>query len=123
MTIIEEFQEQIKVGNIVEAMNLALNSVTELKITTWVSSANAEYPPLDSNNQPYSGFCMRTRMNLIDGYIDNEMGSQFVDDGPYKELQAFHLQQVQQGRKIILSNVESLQQMFVILTNTLSRLP
>jgi hypothetical protein len=66
---------------------------------------------------------MRTRMNIVDGDIDNEVGNQFVGNGPYTELRQFHMQQVQEGRQIIQHNLENIQQLFTVLTSTLAQLP
>jgi hypothetical protein len=59
----------------------------------------------------------------VDGDIDNEVGSQFIGNGPYTELQQFHRAQVQEGPQMIQHNLENLQQLFSVLTSTLSQLP
>jgi hypothetical protein len=53
-------------------------------------------------------------MNIVDGDIDNEVGSQFIGNGPYTELRQFHMEQVQEGRQIIQKNLENLQQLFTL---------
>ena len=118
MTISDEFKEKLKQGKIVDALTLALAETVELEITTWVSSANSvetDTPPASSR--------MRTRMNIVEGAIDNEIGSQFIGNGPYTELREFHMEQVQEGRQIIQHNLENLQQLFSVLTRTLAQLP
>lgn len=124
MAISDEFKAQLKAGKIVDALTLALGEAVELEITTWVSSskaseanhsAEADKPPTDCR--------MRTRMNIVDGAIDNEIGSRFIGNGPYTELRQFHMEQVQQGRQIIQQNLENLQQLFTVLTNTLTQMP
>lgn len=118
MTTSDEFKEQLKAGKIVDALTLALAEAVELDITTWVSSANST-----ETDQPPANCRMRTRINIVEGAIDNEVGSQFIGNGPYTELRQFHMEQVQEGRQIIQHNLENLQQLFTVLTRTLSQLP
>jgi hypothetical protein len=66
---------------------------------------------------------MRTRVNIVDAEIDNEVGSQFIGNGPYTELRQFHMDQVHEGPKIIQQNLENLQHLFTVLTSTMARIP
>lgn len=117
MTPTEEFQEKIKAGDIFDALTLAMSEAMELKVTTWVSSSDAI-----AGDRPEPGAYLRTSINLVEGKINNEIGSQFLGDGPYHELREFHLEQVKEGREIILKNLESLQKMFLVLSDTVSQL-
>ncbi|MBE9127022.1 MULTISPECIES: hypothetical protein [unclassified Coleofasciculus] len=118
MTTSDEFKQQLRAGKIVDALTLALTESVELKITTWVSSTNST-----QSAQPAVGSRIRTRMNIVEGAIDNEVGSQFIGNGPYTELRQFHMDQVKDGRQIIQHNLENLQKLFTVLTHTLSQLP
>ena len=64
---------------------------------------------------------MKTRINIVDGDIENEVGSQFLGYGPYTDLKQFHLEQVQAGRQVLQHNIATLQQLFTIMTSTLSQ--
>lgn len=114
MTTSEEFKQKLRAGNIADAFTLALSESVELELTTWVSSANSP-----KTEKPAAASCMRTRINIVEGTIDNEVGSQFIGNGPYTELRQFHTEQVQQGRQIIQNNLENLQQLFTVLTRVL----
>lgn len=121
MTTSDDFKQQLKAGKIIDALTLALGEAVELEITTWVSSAK-----LDSSNSqevPPPGNCIRTRINIVDGDINNEVGSEFIGNGPYTELQQFHKAQVQDAPQMIQHNLENLQQLFSVLTSTLTKLP
>ncbi|MBD1924861.1 hypothetical protein H6F74_00975 [Trichocoleus sp. FACHB-90] len=120
MGVSKEFKEQLKAGKVVEALTLALSEAIELEITTWVSSANSDTPA--GGDQPLPGHSMRTRINIVDGDIENEVGSEFLGNGSYAELREFHLEQVQEGREIIQENLANLQHLFTVLTNTLSQM-
>lgn len=116
MSASDEFKQKLKNGEIAEALTMALGEAVDLEITTWVSSENS--PPTG----PQPGTCMRTHMNLVDSTIENEVGTQFIGNGPYRELRDFHLAQVHEGRQILQQNLESLQQVFTILASTMPRL-
>lgn len=122
MAVSDDFKEQLKAGKIVDALTLALGEAVELQITTWVASPDEEAKSSDSG-QPLPGYRMRTRINIVEGEIDNEVGSQFIGNGPYTELRHFHQEQVQEGRQIIQHNLANLQQLFTVLATTLSHMP
>jgi hypothetical protein len=107
----EQFKQNLEGNDIAQALKVALSEAIELKITTWVSDANA----IGEQTQARPGNAMKTRINIVDGDIETEIGSNFLGDGPYSDLREFHLTQVQEGRTIIRQNLESLQQLFGIL--------
>jgi hypothetical protein len=115
MTAIDQFKEKIKAGNVYEALTIAMSEAIELKITTRITSGDAS----DDDSNSY----LRTRINLVDGKIENEVGSELIGNESYDEILNFHLDQVKEGQQILINNLDSLQKMFVILTNTLSQLP
>lgn len=106
----DDFKAQLKAGNINEALSLALNGAVDLKITTWVTSAT----DTQQTSATKPGHRLRTRINTIEGKIDNEIGDQFINNGPYRELRQFHLDQVNLGNEIIHSNLKSLQTLFEV---------
>ena len=118
MAASDDFKAQLKAGKIVDALTLALGEAIELEVTTWVSTES------DTDaSQPSPGNRIRTRINIVDGDIDNEVGSAFVGNASYAELRQFHLEQVKEGREIIQHNLVTLQQIFTVMANTLSQLP
>ncbi|MGQ4649087.1 hypothetical protein [Lyngbya aestuarii] len=123
MSISDDFKEKLKAGKIVDALTLALSEAIELEITTWVSSNKSYAQTSAEAEQPHADCRMRTRLNIVDGDIENEIGSQFIGNGLYTELRQFHLDQVQEGRQIIQQNLENLQQLFSVLTKTMNQLP
>lgn len=120
MSTSDDFKQQLKAGKIIDALTLALGEAVELEITTWVSSANDSKTSVEATS---SSDRMRTRINIVDGDINNEVGTQFIGDGPYTELQQFHSSQVQDAPLMIQHNLANLQQLFSVLTSTLSQLP
>ncbi len=107
----DNFREQLKAGNITEALALALSKTTALKITTWVASGTDEVET--GTGKPSDR--LRTSINAIEGKFENEIGEQFIGNGRYRELRQFHFDQVAQSSKIIQSNLKSLQKLFEVL--------
>ena len=116
MTPLEEFKAKVRAGEMFDALAIAMSEAIELNITTSVASSEKEQ--LGDVAQP--GYRMRTRINLVDGEVDNEIGREFASNPAYAELQKLHLEQVQQGREILLNNLASLQSMFAMLNDTQS---
>lgn len=114
MGLSDEFRKELKAGNLSKAISLAVSEAVDLKITTWVASSSEEKEAA----QIKSGHCLRTHINIIEGDIENEIGDQFIGNGPYRELQQFHLEQVVQGSQIINSNLKSLQKLFEVWLKT-----
>ncbi|MBN3883081.1 MAG: hypothetical protein HWQ44_08840 [Nostoc sp. JL34] len=104
--------EGFNIDDIIDAIQTAIVEVVELEITTWVpdSSTQLEQPQRQQVAQP--GNRMYTIINLIDGDINNEVGSQFVGSGSYTELREFHLSQIKESREIMQKNIESLQKLY-----------
>lgn len=119
MSAMEEFRAKVMAGEIAEALSLAMSEAIELKVTTWVASSDRSTSL--SESQP--GYRWRTRLDLVNGEVENEIGSEFINNPAYRELQRLHLEQVQQGRKILIANLETLQAMFAIFNDTLNAIP
>ena len=115
MSASDEFRAKIAAGEMLDAMAIAMSEAIELNITTWIA-ANETDSLGDESPQP--GHRMRTRINLIDGEVDNEIGREFANNPAYDQLQKLHLEQVRKGREILLNNLASLQSMFAMLNET-----
>ena len=107
----EDFRQQLKAGKVQEAFAGALAEAVQLKITTWVASDAEEHA--ETAAQP--GYRLRTQINTIEGAIANEIGDQFIGNGPYRDLLPFHVDQVAQGNQLVENNLKSLQKLFEIL--------
>lgn len=101
MTPSEEFIAKINSGNIKEAMAIALCQAAELTVTTTITPTSE----LESQDSPY----LSTTINLIEGEITNEIAEELLQNQNYSALYQFHLQQIQQGQKIIFHSLQSLQ--------------
>lgn len=119
----DKFKGELQNNNFVGALKTALSEVIELEIVTWVVPADQDDLGQDTPENALPGHLMRTRINLVDGDIDNEIGSHFVGSGPYTELRQFHLEQVQKGQDTIQKNLTNLKQLFEILVEKIHGLP
>ena len=107
----DDFREKLKAGNITEALTLALTEAATLTITTQVLSGTEDL----GENQAKPGYRLQTQINAIEGAIENEIGEQFLGNGPYRELLQFHQDQVAQSNLMIQNNLQSLQKLFEVL--------
>ncbi|MEH2183725.1 hypothetical protein [Nostoc sp.] len=104
--------EGFNIDEIIDAIQTAIVEVVELEITTWVPESSTQLEQLQEQQIAQPGNRMHTIINLIDGDITNEVGSQFVGSGPYTELREFHLTQIKESREIMQKNIESLQKLY-----------
>ena len=118
MTPLEEFKAKVRAGELHEALAIAMSEAIELKITTVIADSQEQL--LEDASQP--GYRMRTRINIVDGEVENEIGKEFINNPAYAELQKFHFEQITQGREILLNNLANLQSMFAMLQDTQSEL-
>jgi hypothetical protein len=119
MTTIERFKEKLKAGEVSAAFALAISEAIELEITTSVFSGDIsidiDSPSLIPENESSAGYRLRTRINIVDGEVEHEIGSEFVANQAYVELKQLHQEQVKQGREILVKNLENLQKMLTVL--------
>lgn len=111
----DKFKDELRDNNFIEAFKTALSEAMELEIVTWVVPVDQGELDHNTPENGLPGHRMRTRINLIDGDIANEISSHFVGNGPYTELRQFHLEQVQKGQDIIQKNLLNLKLLFEIL--------
>ena len=110
----EKFKQAIREGKIQEAFAIAMGNTPQLHITSWI--AEPETNDLEVESQPKSTNCLRTHVNLVEGEIVNEIGRSTIDDELYFTLQQFHLDRVASSHQTVSENLQSLQQMFRLLT-------
>ena len=118
MTPLEEFQAKVKAGAIFEALAIAMSEAIELEITTSIALTTDR----QSESAWDSSAQMQTRINLIEGKIENEISREFANNPAYAQLQKLHLDQVKHGRELIINNLASLQSMLAILNDTQSEI-
>ncbi|MGB2926774.1 MAG: hypothetical protein WBB82_15855 [Limnothrix sp.] len=106
----DEFKKALRSGDLPEAFVMAMGRATELNITTKVMKADGTISETYDPSQQ-----LHTRLDLLNGTIDNEVGEEFIGTGKYRELQQFHQQQVALGNSKIQENFQSLQQLFRLL--------
>ncbi len=112
----QDFRDKLEKNNIAEALQMALSEAIELKIVTWVSDSDLPGAQNSVDDAPPCNV-MRSRINIVDGDIETEIGSKFLGNGPYAELKDFHMKQVGEGRTIIRQNLDSLKDLFGMLIN------
>ncbi len=106
----DDFRTALQAGQLEEAFLLAISRATELQVTTWVAPARQ-----DATSGPAPGRRLRTRIDLLQGDIENEVGDRFLRDRNYQELRQFHSDQVGKGSEIVAQNLESLRRLFSVM--------
>lgn len=114
MIAIADFAQKVREKKLLDAFTLAVNETIELKITTWVSTCDLETQAIFAKNKPARESCLYSRINLVKGEINNEIGSEIITNRNYTEIEKLHQEQVIQARTTILKNLASLQKMFAI---------
>ncbi|WP_138502331.1 hypothetical protein [Nostoc sp. PA-18-2419] len=104
--------EGFNIDDVIDAIKTAIVEVVELEITTWVPESSNQLEEIKSQQTAQPGNRMYTVINLIDGDINNEVGSQFIGSGAYTELREFHLTQIKESREIMQKNIENLHKLY-----------
>ena len=118
MTSNENFKQALIAGKLDEALAIAISQAPELKITTSIVSS---LPQAETeSNSPSPNFVtnkrLHTRINLVEGEIYNEISEDLIGNIDSQEIQKFHFEQVSRGHQIIQKNLESLQNIFRLMT-------
>ncbi|MEH2069750.1 MAG: hypothetical protein V7K47_16580 [Nostoc sp.] len=104
--------EGFNIDDVIDTIKTAIVEVVELEITTWVPESSNQLEEIKGQQIAQPGNRMYTVINLIDGDINNEVGSQFIGSGAYTELREFHLTQIKESREIMQKNIESLHKLY-----------
>lgn len=122
MAASDEFKQALKDERLQDALEIAIAEAIELEITTWVCVANPYNTHPDTPTPQLPGHRMRTRINLVEGDIETEIGGQFVGNGAYTDLRDFHIRQIEDSRDVVNENLDNLEQMVAMLARTLQQL-
>ena len=95
------FQSKLKeTKNLGDALIEIFSDLVQLEIVTWVAH--------EGDTTHRAGNRLKTKINLIDGDIENELGADFLQGSPYAELRGFHEIQVEKGSETIANNLKTL---------------
>ena len=105
----QAFAQKISQRNFFDAMAMIVGELSHLEIMTIVEDEDDPYFEGDlSDYRGLPGQRMITRIGLIDGDIQNFIGSRFIESASYQDLNQFHREQVEQSHQIIKNNLEAL---------------
>jgi hypothetical protein len=107
----EEFQQKLQAGQIQEALALVVRDAIELDVTTRLTeSAVAEDR---STDRAY----LRTKINLLTGEIQNEVGKDLVTDSTsYIKLQQLHIDQIVASHRIVQGYLHQIKAILAVLS-------
>jgi hypothetical protein len=113
----QEFQEKLQAGQIHEALALALQAASELDITTRMTE---DLPNQRSSGSEY----LRTKINLLTGNVENEVGKKIVtDNNNYLKLQQLHIDRVADSHRLVCSFLHQLEAILTALPATVGDNP
>jgi hypothetical protein len=85
----QEFQQKLQAGKIYEALALVVRDASELDITTQIAE------PSISSSQSVGSEYLRTKINLLTGDVQNEVGEGLVNNNDtYHQLQQLHTKRI-----------------------------
>jgi hypothetical protein len=103
-----EFQHKLRSGQIYDALALVVQETIELEITTQM---NEDPDPDRSADGEY----LRTKINLLTGNIQNEVGKNVVTSPNFLKLQQLHLDQLVVSQQGVRGYLEQIQAILAIL--------
>jgi hypothetical protein len=110
----QEFQEKLQAGQIHEALALAIQAASELDITTRMTE---DLPNHRSSGSEY----LRTKINLLTGNVENEVGKKIVtDSNSYLKLQQLHIDRVAESHRLFRGYLQQLEAILTALPPTVS---
>jgi hypothetical protein len=105
-----EFQHKLRSGQIYDALALVVQETVELEITTQMN----EDPDPDPDRSA-DGEYLRTKINLLTGNIQNEVGKNVVTSPNFLKLQQLHLDQLVVSQQSVSGYLEQIQAILAIL--------
>ena len=103
----KEAKKEIPAQKIVELLTTAMSKTVEVEVTTCIDNGD-----LDDWDRPTSEIGFYTHINLLEGQINREINLKLIDNPTYRELQLWHIEQVQESQGSLVANLASLQAMF-----------
>ena len=99
----QEFHQKLQAGQIHEALALAIQAGSELDITTRMTE---ELPNHRSSSNEY----LRTKINLLTGNIEHEVGKKVItDSNSYVKLQQLHIDRVAESHRLVHGYLQQIQ--------------
>lgn len=103
-----EFQQKLRSGQIYEALALVVQETIELEITTRL----AQQP---QGNGSEDGVYLRTKISLLTGNIQNEVGKNVVTNPNFQQLQQLHIEQLLANQRSVQGYLEQIHSILAIL--------
>jgi hypothetical protein len=114
----EEFQQTLQAGKIHQALALLVRDAIELNVTTRLTEDSI------ANCQTNDSAYIRTKINLLTGEIQNEVGKDVVaNTNNYLRLQQLHIDQIVASDRIVQSYLDQIKAILTDLSSTSLSLP
>ena len=109
----EIFNQKLQAGQIHQALALLVHDASELDVTTRMTE--------DTNSQPSNSEYLRTKINLLTGEIQNEVGKDMVTDRTsYIKLQQLHIDQIVVSHRLVQGYLDRVKAILTVLDRSQS---
>ena len=103
----EIFHQKLQAGQIHQALALLMREASELDVTTRMTE--------DTNSQSSSSEYLRTKINLLTGEIQNEVGKDLVTRTSYIKLQQLHIDQIVVSHRLVQGYLDRVKAILTVL--------
>ncbi len=107
----EEFHQQLQAGQIQAALALIVRDASELDVTTRMTEDLA-------NRQSSGSEYLRTKINLLTGEIQNEVGKDVVTRNNYIKLQQLHIDQIIVSHRLVQGYLDRIKAILTVLDSS-----
>lgn len=109
----QEFQQKLQAGKIHEALALVVRDASELDITTQITEASI------SSSQSSGSEYLRTKINLLTGDVQNEVGKGLVtNNDTYHQLQQLHIDRIVASHRLIQGYLDRIKAILAVSSPT-----
>jgi hypothetical protein len=112
----EEFQQKLQAGQINEALALVLDQASTLDVTTQITD---DIRSNLSDSHPQTSEYLRTKINLLTGEIQNEVGRDLITNSiSYLKLQQLHIDRIVTSHRLVQSYLQQIQGVLTAIEST-----
>ncbi|WP_373544275.1 hypothetical protein [Chamaesiphon sp.] len=108
----EIFHQKLQAGQIHQALALLVRDASELDVTTRMTE--------DTNSQSSSSEYLRTKINLLTGEIQHEVGRDLVTRNSYIKLQQLHIDQIVVSHRLVQGYLDRVKAILTVLDRSQS---
>jgi len=103
MVSLQKARVKITAPELIQVLTTAMSQATEINVITCIAT--------DLDNPASSQQRFSTQINLVDCTVNHEIDLKLIDNPAYRELQRWHIEQVERKQASLVGNLASLESM------------